>query len=117
MSGWPTSAGSGESVFVTARSATGLTVVVALAELLARLVSIAVEATLAVFVIEPWFCGVTLIETVALAPLSIVPREHVTVPDACEQLPWDGVAESNVTPAGSVSVSVTAGGARWARRC
>ena len=31
----------------------------------------------------------------------------MTVPADCEQLPWVGVAESNVTPLGSVSVSVT----------
>ena len=31
----------------------------------------------------------------------------MTVPDACEQLPCDGVADSYVTPLGSVSVTVT----------
>ena len=31
----------------------------------------------------------------------------MTVPLDCEQLPCEGVADSNVTPAGSVSVSVT----------
>ena len=54
----------------------------------------------------PTACGVTLIATVALAVLASVPSEQVTVPEACEQLPWLGVAETKVTPAGSVSVSV-----------
>jgi hypothetical protein len=69
--------------------------------------SVTADVTLASFVIEPWLCGVTLIDTLALAALVIVPRAHVTVPDACEQLPCDDVAELNVTPAGSVSVSWT----------
>ena len=79
--------------------------VVALAELLARLMSVAAELTLAVLVIEPWLCGTTLIETLALPPFAIVPRSQVTVPDACAQVPCEGVAETKVTPAGSVSVS------------
>ena len=68
--------------------------------------SVAAELTLAVFVIEPWAWGVTLIETLALPPIAIVPSGHVTVPDAWEQVPWDGVAETKVTPAGRVSVTV-----------
>ena len=32
----------------------------------------------------------------------------MTVPLDCEQVPCEGVAELNVTPAGSVSVTVTA---------
>src|SRR5262245_10276902 len=50
----------------------------------------------------------TTIETVAeLFPAASVPRLHVTVPDACVHVPCDGVAETNVTPAGNVSVTVT----------
>ena len=64
------------------------------------------DVTFAWFVIVPMLCGVTLTVTLALAVLASVPREHVTVPLACEQLPCDGVAELKVTPAGSVSVSV-----------
>ncbi len=94
---------------VTTRSATGLTVVVALAELLPRLTSAAAELTLAWFVIEPWLCGTTLIETLALPALAIVPSGHVTVPEDSEHVPWEGVAETNVTPDGSVSVSCTDG--------
>ena len=78
----------------------------ALAELFERLVSVAAELTLAVFVIEPCACGVTMIETLALPPVEIEPRLQVTVPDACEHEPCDGVAETNVTPLGSVSVTV-----------
>jgi hypothetical protein len=63
--------------------------------------------TLASFVIEPALGGVTLIWMLAPAPFAIVPSEQVTVPDACEQLPCVGVAEVNVTPPGSVSVTAT----------
>ena len=37
--------------------------------------------------IDPVDCGVTLIWTLALAPLAIVPTGHVTVPADWEQLP------------------------------
>ena len=50
------------------------------------------------FVIDPVDCGVTLIWTLALAPLAIVPSGHVTVPADWEQLPCEGVAELKVTP-------------------
>src|SRR5262245_41878850 len=50
----------------------------------------------------------TTMDTVAEeAPAASVPRLQVTVPDACVQVPCDGVADTNVTPAGSVSVTVT----------
>ena len=78
----------------------------ALAPLLAVFGSPVSDVTLAVFVIVPVDCGVTLIETLALAVFASVPIEQVTVPLACEQLPCEGVAETKVTPAGSVSVSV-----------
>ena len=64
------------------------------------------EVTFAWFVIEPADCGVTLMETLALPAFARVPSEQVTVPPDCEQVPWDGVAELNVTPAGKVSVRV-----------
>ncbi len=107
VSSWPEETGSGESDFVMERSATGSTVVVALALLFAGVGSATPDETLALFVIEPALCGVTLIWTLALAPFATVPNEQVTVPDACEHEPWDGVAELNVTPPGSVSLRVT----------
>jgi hypothetical protein len=58
-------------------------------------------------VIEVPEVGRTTICTVAFAPLAIVPSEHVTVPDACEQLPCDGVVDSYVTLPGSVSLTET----------
>jgi hypothetical protein len=72
---------------VIERSATGSTVVVAPAVLFAGLGSLVGEDTVAVLVIDPVDCGVTLIWTLALAPLAIVPSGHVTVPAECEQLP------------------------------
>jgi hypothetical protein len=66
--------------------------------------------TLAVFVINgaaaAW--GVTVTLTTALAALIIVPRLQVSTPAAgVAQVPWVGVAETNVELAGSVSVRVT----------
>ena len=64
----------------------------------------------AVEVAESWIVvpacagvGVTVIETVALAPLAIVPSGHVIVPDAFVHAPpWDDVIVPIVTPGGSV---------------
>lgn len=92
---------------VRLRSATGSTVVVALEALLTRAGSAVVADTLAWFVIDVPEEGVTMMLTVALAPFATAPRLQVTVPLDCEQVPCDGVAESYVTPLGSVSVTVT----------
>src|SRR5713101_334317 len=101
----------GELVLVTAMSATGFTVVVTEAELLAGLGSGSVALTLAVLVMEgaAAACGVTTIVAVALfnAMLGRAPTLHVTMPAACEQEPWLALAETKVTPAGRVSVMVT----------
>ena len=51
--------------------------------------------------------GMAVMVTDALAPLLMVPRLHVTVPDASLQLPWLEKAEPKVTLAGSVSDSTT----------
>ena len=106
MSCWPTSTGSGASDLVSDRFAAEFTVVTAVDPLLAVLGSPVAEITLAVLVSVPSACGVTLIETLALPVLIRLPSEHETVPADCEQLPWVGVAEVNVTPGGSVSVRV-----------
>jgi hypothetical protein len=105
VSSAPAGTGSGESVVVIERSAAGFTVVAALALLLPVLGSLTFEATVAVFVIEPVACGRTTICTVAFAPFATVPSEHETVTPVCEHVPCDGVADSNVTLLGSVSVS------------
>ena len=66
-------------------------------------------STVAVLVIAPEDdCTVTTIVTVALPPFGIVPRVAVTVPAAFAQEPWLGEQETNATPAGSGSVTVTA---------
>src|SRR5437763_1974077 len=79
-----------------------------MAVLLAGLVSVSVAVTVAVFVMVPGVGGAwTTIVTVALAPLLMVPRLPVTVLPAVVTVPWLGVAETNVTPAGNVSVRVT----------
>ena len=71
-----------------------------MAELLAELGSASAEDTLAWLVIVPGADGRTRIWTVAVPWSAIVPSAQVTVPADCEQLPWEGVAESNVTPPG-----------------
>ena len=86
---------------VSDRSAAGSTVVVALAELLAGAGSAVVADTLAWLVIVPSGCGRDRDrDGRARWPLASVPSVQVTVPLDWEQLPCEGVAESNVTPAG-----------------
>ncbi len=82
---------------------------VALAELLAELGSVAVEMTVAWFVIVPGAPAVTLISTPALAPLAIVPSAQITLLPEGTQLPWVAVADTKVTPAGRLSLSETLG--------
>jgi hypothetical protein len=64
------------------------------------------SVTVAVFVIEPAAVAVAVRETEAVAPFARVPRLQVT-DVAPVQVPWLGVAETNVRPAGSTSVRVT----------
>jgi hypothetical protein len=91
---------------VTARSAKGITVVLAAAVLLAKLGSCSVAATLAVFVIRPAAAEVGVVDTKSDAdePDGSMPIVQVTVPLVFEQ---PGVAVLKVTPAGSVSVTTT----------
>ena len=74
---------------------------------MAELGSAVSDTTLASFVSVPGACGVTLISTLALASSAIVPSAQSTVPAFSEQVPCVGVAESNVTPAGSMSLRLT----------
>ena len=74
--------------------------------------TVGVEAT-AVFVRKAWLAtvgAVTVIVTVAVnAVAGTVPSEAVTTPPACVQEPAVLLTQlTNVTPAGKVSVSVTA---------
>ncbi len=95
------------SVLVIDRSATGVTVVVWLAVLLASTASDVDADTTAVSVINPSIVVVTTIELVAVVPTGITPSAHVTTPDAWVQLPWLGVAATNATEPGRVSVTTT----------
>ena len=83
-----------------------MTVVCAAAELFALLGSASSDDTLAWFDSVPGADGRTRIWMVAVPSSASVPSAQVTVPADCEQLPWEGVADSNVTPLGSVSVTV-----------
>ena len=80
------------------------TVVVVVAELLAVLGSVPLAVTVAVFDRGPAAVGVTTMLTVTAAPLAIEPSGHVTVVVPL-QPPREDVAETNVTVAGSTSVT------------
>src|SRR5882762_9735860 len=93
------------AVLVMDRSATGTIVVVAEAVLLAVFGSASLPATVAVLVIEPVVAGVvTLMVIVALAPAARLPTVQVTVPAEFVQ---PELADTKVTPAGRVSVTIT----------
>ena len=84
--------------------------VVALAELFAVFGSDGdVDATETVFVICPFFVGLTLIVTVTVPPLAIVPRLHETVAFSgfSEHVPWVVDVEPYPAFLGSWSVAVT----------
>src|SRR5882762_4827851 len=90
------------------RSADGaaLTVVTCVAELSLRFGSSSFAATLAVLLMPPVCVGVTTSVTVAELPFARDPSAQliVLVP---VQLLWLGVTETNVSPAGSVSLTLT----------
>ena len=83
------------------------TVVVVVAVLLLEFVSVSLQVAVAVFVIVPAVVGVTTMVTVALAPFDSVPMLQVTVLPDLLHVPCVDVADTYVTLAGSVSVSVT----------
>jgi hypothetical protein len=62
--------------------------------------------TVAVLLKLPDAVGVTMIVMVALPPMAMLPRLQLTGLGAL-QLPWLGIAETNVAPAGMLSVTVT----------
>ena len=109
---------SGNGVAVITGSSAGgavtasFTVVLSLMALLSKDRSFTPDAAMAVLVmvVPPAVkVGMTVMVTEALAPLLMVPRLHVTVPDASLQLPWLEEAEPKVTLAGSVSIMDHAG--------
>jgi len=102
----PARALDGESEVRVGKGFGAVTVVATVTELLVVLGSTSVAITLAVLVMLPATVGVTTMVTVALLPLASDPRVQVTVLVPL-QAPWLADAETNVTPAGSVSVTVT----------
>ena len=91
------------------RSAPLTTVVVAVAVLLAALGSAVAAETAAVFVSVPLLAEdetVTTMSIVALAPPGKIPSEQL-IGVVLEHDPVLGVADTNVTPAGKASVTVT----------
>jgi translation elongation factor EF-1beta len=76
-------------------------------KLLARFGSGVVEETVAVLTTVPVAFGlVTMSLTVAVPPAAIVPTGQLTVL-VPEQDPCEGVADTNVVPAGRMSLTVT----------
>ena len=88
------------SLFAIRRSATGVTVVVSSSVSLAGTGSDVMADTVAVSVISPSIVVVTTIVTEAIVPNGTTPSGHVTTPAAGEQLPWLGIAETNIDRAG-----------------
>lgn len=82
------------------------TVVVVVTELFAVLGSVLAVVTVAEGVSTPTAVGVTTMLTEALAPLATVPSTHVTVVVPLQE-PSEALAETSVTLAGNVSVTVT----------
>ncbi len=95
------------SVLAMRRSAAGVTVVVSLSVSFAGTGSDVVADTVAVSVIGPSIVVVTTMLMVAVVPNGTTPSGQVTTPAACAQLPWLGVAETNITEPGRVSVTTT----------
>jgi len=92
---------------VTVSGGAPVTVNVVVEVLLARFGSGVVEETVAVLETVPGVLGLLTTSTTEATPLaSTVPREQLTVL-VPEQDPCDGVAETNVAPAGRVSLRVT----------
>jgi hypothetical protein len=96
------------AVCAIARSALVNMLVVAVEELFAALGSVVVEATLAVFEIVAAAAGVTFTVSVIVADAAavIVPSAQLTVVVPLH-VPCEGVAETNVVPAGSTSTTDT----------
>jgi hypothetical protein len=94
---------------VTPRFATALTAVVVVAVLLAALGSVTPEVAVAVLEREAGAAAVTVatMVTVTELPLLMVPSEQLAVVVPVH-VPALGVAETNVSPAGKVSVRFTA---------
>src|SRR5438093_8997627 len=63
--------------------------------------------TVTVLVMFPAARTCTTRVSVATAPLLIAPKEQVNTPALWLQLPWDGVADTKLTPDGNASLSVT----------
>src|SRR5882672_5170401 len=84
-----------------------LTVVVAVAVLLAWLLSLVAELTVAVFVMVPASDAVTVMVMAGAAPGARLARVQVTTPPAWLQVQPLPVALTKVTPAGSVSLTLT----------
>src|SRR5262245_3655998 len=103
----PTYCELGAAVLKRTKSACTLMVLAIEAASFEEFKSVVAAVTLAELVIVPTTVGVAVMVTVAVALLVRVPRLHVTTLLVWVNVPCEDVAETNVTPAGSGSVSTT----------
>jgi hypothetical protein len=97
-----------EAVLTIDRSLLAVTEVVSVSVLFVIDGSLVADVTVAVLLIEPPLAGaVTEIVIAGAAPTASVARVQVTVPEALLQVQPVPVADTNVTPAGSVSETET----------
>lgn len=96
----------GSAVVVLDGASCPVTIVAAAAASLSETGSVVVEATIAVLDSEPTTVGVTTIVIVAPAPLARSPIAQVTIVVPLHE-PTDELAETNDTPAGNGSETVT----------
>ena len=105
----PAVTGSGESLWVTDRSATAWMVVLSEVVSLAVSGSLSLPVTLAVLLRFPLLVDptATRIVTVALVLAARLPTAQLMIPPDWLQVPWLGAAERKLTPAGRVSLKAT----------
>src|ERR1041385_623432 len=90
--------GSGTSLLITDKSATGTTAVTAVVWLFAGTGSVGSSVTRAELVMAPGVVVMVTSVTVTASPADIMPMAQMNVPEALEQLPWLAVALMNCEP-------------------
>ena len=91
---------------IVGEGANGWMKVVIVAELLLVSKSVSTALAVAVLMIDPVADGVTTMVTTAVAPTVRFPNAQFTVPVPLHE-PCEGVAETKLTPEGSVSLMLT----------
>ena len=103
----PTKTEFAATVLFTAKSARGMFVVTAIAELFCNAKSVATDTTLALFVKVPTLVALAVIVIVAVALLATVPRAPVIKPFVSVKPPCVVAADTNAKPVGNKSATTT----------